>query len=112
MDYLNFAEVAAYYAFMSKRALITGITGQDGSYLADFLLGKGYKVYGLYRRSSTVNFSRIEHIQDKIELVQAGLAKGNIHAVGLCTSCRKDLFYSFRVEGRTGRMLSVIMLKP
>ncbi|MEK6698741.1 MAG: peptidoglycan editing factor PgeF [Nitrospirota bacterium] len=49
---------------------------------------------------------------NKIELVQAGLAKGNIHAVGLCTSCRKDLFYSFRVEGRTGRMLSVIMLKP
>jgi polyphenol oxidase len=49
---------------------------------------------------------------NKIELVQAGLAKGNIHAVGLCTSCRKDLFYSFRAEGRTGRMLSVIMIKP
>jgi YfiH family protein len=49
---------------------------------------------------------------NKIELVQAGLAGGNIHAVGLCTSCRKDLFYSFRAEGRTGRMLSVIMLKP
>jgi hypothetical protein len=48
----------------------------------------------------------------KIELVQAGLAGGNIHAVGLCTSCRKDLFYSFRAEGRTGRMLSVIMIKP
>lgn len=49
---------------------------------------------------------------NKIELAQAGLAGGNIHAVGLCTSCRKDLFYSFRAEGRTGRMLSVIMIKP
>ena len=49
---------------------------------------------------------------NKIELVQAGLAGGNSHAVGLCTSCRKDLFYSFRVEGRTGRMLSVVMIKP
>jgi copper oxidase (laccase) domain-containing protein len=47
-----------------------------------------------------------------MELAQAGLVEKNIHALGLCTSCRKDLFYSFRAEGRTGRMLSVIMLKP
>jgi polyphenol oxidase len=47
-----------------------------------------------------------------IELMQIGLAEKNIHAAGMCTSCRKDLFYSFRAEGRTGRMLSVIMLKP
>ena len=46
-----------------------------------------------------------------IELMQVGLAEKNIHAAGMCTSCRKDLFYSFRAEGRTGRMLSVIMLK-
>jgi len=45
------------------------------------------------------------------ELVQAGLVEKNIHALGLCTSCRKDLFYSFRAEGRAGRMLSVIMIK-
>jgi GDPmannose 4,6-dehydratase len=54
---------------MSKRALITGITGQDGSYLAEFLLEQGYNVFGLVRRSSTVNFSRIEHIQDRITLI-------------------------------------------
>lgn len=56
-----------------KRALITGITGQDGSYLAEFLLSKGYKVYGLTRRTSTVNNERIAHIQDQIELVQGDL---------------------------------------
>ncbi|GDX61741.1 GDP-mannose 4,6-dehydratase [Candidatus Levyibacteriota bacterium] len=56
-----------------KRALITGITGQDGSYLAEFLLKKGYKVYGLTRRTSTVNNERIEHIEDKIELLQGDL---------------------------------------
>ncbi len=56
-----------------KRALITGITGQDGSYLAEFLLKKGYKVYGLTRRTSTVNNERIKHIQDRIELVQGDL---------------------------------------
>jgi len=56
-----------------KRALITGITGQDGSYLAELLLAKGYKVYGLTRRTSTVNNERIEHIQDKITLVQGDL---------------------------------------
>jgi GDPmannose 4,6-dehydratase len=55
------------------KALITGITGQDGSYLAEFLLEKGYKVYGLTRRTSTVNNERIEHIQDKIELLQGDL---------------------------------------
>lgn len=48
---------------------------------------------------------------NKMELMQQGLAEGNIHAVGLCTSCRRDLFYSFRAEGRTGRMLSVVMIK-
>ena len=54
---------------MTKRALITGITGQDGSYLAEFLLSQGYEVFGLVRRTSTVNFSRIEHIQDQIHLI-------------------------------------------
>jgi GDPmannose 4,6-dehydratase len=55
------------------KALITGITGQDGSYLAEFLLEKGYEVVGLVRRSSTVNFSRIEHIQDQLVLVSGDL---------------------------------------
>ncbi|MDY0020488.1 MAG: GDP-mannose 4,6-dehydratase, partial [Anaerolineae bacterium] len=56
-----------------RRALITGITGQDGSYLAEFLLEQGYEVFGMVRRSSTVNFARIEHIQDKINLVSGDL---------------------------------------
>jgi GDPmannose 4,6-dehydratase len=58
---------------MQKKALITGITGQDGSYLADFLLEKGYRVYGLVRRSSTINFERIAHLQDEIELIPGDL---------------------------------------
>jgi len=48
---------------------------------------------------------------NQLELVQTGLAENNIHSLGLCTSCRRDSFYSFRAEGRTGRMLSVMMLK-
>jgi len=57
----------------SKRALITGITGQDGSYLAELLLDKGYEVIGMVRRSSTVNFERIAHIQDRITFVPGDL---------------------------------------
>ena len=57
---------------MEKRALITGVTGQDGSYLAEFLLDQGYEVCGMVRRSSTLNFERIAHIQDRITLVRRG----------------------------------------
>src|SRR5947209_7987259 len=56
-----------------KRAIITGITGQDGSYLADLLLDKGYQVHGIVRRSSTENFERIAHLQGRIQLHQADL---------------------------------------
>lgn len=56
-----------------KKALITGITGQDGSYLAELLLGKGYQVFGLTRRTSTVNNERIAHFEEKIQLVQGDL---------------------------------------
>lgn len=56
-----------------KKALITGVTGQDGSYLAEFLLTKGYEVSGLTRRTSTVNNERIEHIQHRINLIQGDL---------------------------------------
>jgi GDPmannose 4,6-dehydratase len=56
-----------------KTALITGITGQDGSYLAELLLAKGYRVCGMVRRSSTENFQRIEHLRDKIQLHQGDL---------------------------------------
>jgi GDPmannose 4,6-dehydratase len=57
----------------NKVALITGITGQDGSYLAELLLSKGYKVYGMVRRASTENYERIEHIRKDIEFVQGDL---------------------------------------
>jgi GDPmannose 4,6-dehydratase len=56
-----------------RRALVTGITGQDGSYLAEFLLDQGYDVLGMVRRSSTVTFERIAHIQDRIEIVYGDL---------------------------------------
>ncbi|MGD9873606.1 MAG: GDP-mannose 4,6-dehydratase [Kiritimatiellia bacterium] len=56
-----------------KKALITGVTGQDGSYLAELLLSKGYEVHGMVRRASTETYDRISHIKDRIELVQADL---------------------------------------
>ena len=62
---------------MAKRVLITGITGQDGSYLAEFLLDKDYQVYGLVRRSSTINFERLAHLQDRIELLPGDLLDQN-----------------------------------
>lgn len=57
----------------SRRALITGITGQDGSYLAEFLLEQGYEVVGMVRRTSTLNFQRIEHIQERLTLLSGDL---------------------------------------
>jgi GDPmannose 4,6-dehydratase len=58
---------------MPRKALITGITGQDGSYLAEFLLEKNYRVSGLVRRSSTINFERIAHLQDQVDLIPGDL---------------------------------------
>ncbi len=58
---------------MSRRALITGITGQDGAYLAEFLLGKGYDVHGMVRRASTEGFERMEHLRARLHLHQADL---------------------------------------
>jgi len=59
---------------MAKKALITGITGQDGSYLAELLLDKGYEVYGMVRRTSTIYYERINHIQDDLHLIQGDLS--------------------------------------
>ncbi len=78
---------------MVKTALITGITGQDGSYLAELLLNKGYRVCGMVRRSSTENFSRIEHLRDRIELYQADLLdQTSISAV--LTKAKPDEVYN------------------
>jgi len=70
---LRLAHASKEYTTMKKRALITGITGQDGSYLAEFLLEQGYEVFGLVRRTSTLNFERIKHIQEQINLVPGDL---------------------------------------
>ena len=59
---------------MAKRALITGITGQDGSYLAELLLSEGYEVFGLIRRTSTVRYERIRHIQDQIKILSGDMS--------------------------------------
>lgn len=58
---------------MAKKALITGITGQDGSYLAELLLSKGYEVYGMVRRTSTVYYERIRHIQKDLHIIQGDM---------------------------------------
>jgi GDPmannose 4,6-dehydratase len=76
-----------------KRALITGITGQDGSYLADWLLEQGYEVHGMVRRSSTENFERINHIRDRIKLHQADLLD-QLSIINLIKSVEPDEVYN------------------
>ena len=80
-----------------KTALITGITGQDGSYLAELLLEKGYKVYGLVRRSSTVTFERIEHIAERLELLSADLSDQNSLFYAL-EACQPDEVYNLAAQ--------------
>ncbi|OGV59570.1 MAG: GDP-mannose 4,6-dehydratase [Lentisphaerae bacterium RIFOXYC12_FULL_60_16] len=75
------------------KALITGITGQDGSYLADFLLDQGYQVYGMVRRASTENFDRIAHIKNRITLVQADLLD-ELSLMGMLEQVRPDEIYN------------------
>ncbi len=79
------------------RALITGITGQDGSYLADFLLAKGYEVWGMVRRNSTENFERIEHIRDKLILRQADLLD-QLSLIEIIDECRPDEIYNLAAQ--------------
>ncbi len=78
---------------MSRIALITGITGQDGSYLAEFLLQKGYEVHGMVRRSSTENFERIGHLRSKISLHQADLLD-ELSLIELMQQVRPDEIYN------------------
>ncbi|MCK5353457.1 GDP-mannose 4,6-dehydratase, partial [bacterium] len=82
---------------MPKTALITGVTGQDGSYLADFLLEKGYQVVGMVRRSSTENFQRIEHLQGKIELRQADLLD-QLSLITLIEEVEPDELYNLAAQ--------------
>lgn len=80
-----------------KRALITGITGQDGSYLADFLLGRDYEVIGMIRRSSTVNFERIEHIQDQLTLVSGDLID-QVSLINIIDEYRPEEVYNLAAQ--------------
>ncbi len=79
------------------KALITGITGQDGSYLADFLLEKGYDVVGVVRRSSTGNFSRIEHIQHRVQIVHGDLVDLS-SLINLIEEHRPDEVYNLAAQ--------------
>ncbi len=78
-------------------ALITGVTGQDGSYLAEFLLEKGYDVIGMVRRTSTLNFSRIQHIQDKITLVSGDLLD-QVSLIRILQENRPDEVYNLAAQ--------------
>ncbi|HPM75510.1 MAG TPA: GDP-mannose 4,6-dehydratase [bacterium] len=78
---------------MKKCALITGITGQDGSYLADFLLEKGYAVHGMVRRASTETFDRIEHLRDKITIHQGDLLD-QLSLIRLLEEAQPDELYN------------------
>ena len=80
-----------------KRALITGITGQDGSYLADFLLEQGYEVIGMVRRSSTVNFERIKHIQERLTLVSGDLLD-QASLIDIIDQTRPDEVYNLAAQ--------------
>lgn len=78
-------------------ALITGVTGQDGSYLAEFLLDRGYRVVGMVRRTSTINFHRIAHIQDRIELVPGDLSD-QVSLIRILEEFRPDEVYNLAAQ--------------
>ena len=81
----------------APRALVTGITGQDGSYLAELLLEKGYEVFGMVRRSSTENFERIAHLIDRITLVQADLLD-QLSVIGAIEEARPREIYNLAAQ--------------
>ena len=80
-----------------KVALITGITGQDGSYLAEFLLEKGYEVHGIVRRSSLINTHRIDHIFDKIKLHYGDLTDAT-SLIGIIQTINPDEIYNLGAQ--------------
>ena len=82
---------------MARTALITGITGQDGSYLAELLLEKGYRVVGMVRRASTENFERIAHLRDRVELRQADLLD-QLSLIDLLKDVQPDEIYNLAAQ--------------
>lgn len=86
---------------MAKSAIITGITGQDGSYLAELLLGKGYKVYGFNRRTSSPNTQRIDHIKDRLEIIYGDVTDSfSIHKA--LKKAEPDEFYNLAAQSFVG----------
>jgi GDPmannose 4,6-dehydratase len=81
----------------TQRALITGVTGQDGSYLAEFLLEQGYEVIGMIRRTSTTNFERIQHIQDRLTLISGDLLD-QISLIDLLSRHRPNEVYNLAAQ--------------
>jgi GDPmannose 4,6-dehydratase len=79
------------------KALITGITGQDGSYLAEYLLDEGYEVFGMVRRTSTINFDRIRHFQDKVTLVQGDLLD-QVSLISILEAYSPDQVYNLAAQ--------------
>jgi len=82
---------------MARRALITGITGQDGSYLAELLLSKKYEVFGMVRRASTENFQRIEHLRDQVTILQADLLD-QLSIIELIEAAEPDEIYNLAAQ--------------
>ena len=78
---------------MTKTALITGITGQDGSYLAELLLDKGYEIYGVIRRLSTPNITRIENIADRITLLEGDLTDQSSLNIAMQTAQPDEVYH-------------------
>ena len=84
-----------------RKALITGVTGQDGSYLAELLLAKGYEVYGLIRRKSVVDYGNVEHLKDQIRFIYADMTDliSLIHAVNIA---QPDEVYNLAAQSFVG----------
>ena len=82
---------------MNKVALITGITGQDGSYLAEYLLEKGYEVHGMTRRISIINTARIEHIKDKLKLHDGDLSDSS-SVIRIIAEVQPDEIYNLAAQ--------------
>src|SRR3989344_5680437 len=83
------------------KALITGITGQDGSYLAEFLLDKGYEVHGIFRRTSTPSTSRIDHLKNRVNLHYGDMTDGASLREAVRTS-RPDEVYNLAAQSHVG----------
>ena len=93
-----------------KKALITGITGQDGSYLAEFLLDKGYEVHGITRRASIANTGRIEHIMDKIKLHDGDLTDST-SLIRIIKEVMPDELYNLAAQSHVRRPARSIRLQ-